>query len=175
MELTLFVDHACNLRCGYCYNGKKFSRPMSAEVMRRSVDLALASRPAQLDVSFFGGEPLLHPRFIEETLAHVETTVRALPEPRPRVRYVMNTNGTLVDDRVLALLAPPRDFTVYVSLDGPPAVHDAHRVDENGEGSFAGIVVNLERLRQAGIAVQDRKSTRLNSSHSTGSRMPSSA
>ncbi len=125
---------------------------MPAEFMRRSVDLALASRPAQLDVSFFGGEPLLHPGFIEETLAHVETAVHALPEPRPRVRYVMNTNGTLVDDRVLALLAPPRDFTVYVSLDGPAAVHDAHRVDENGQGSFAGIVANLERLRQAVVA-----------------------
>jgi uncharacterized protein len=152
VELTLFVDHACNLRCGYCYNGRKFGRRMPAEFMRRSVDLALASRPAQLDVSFFGGEPLLHPGFIEETLAHVETAVHALPEPRPRVRYVMNTNGTLVDDRVLALLAPPRDFTVYVSLDGPAAVHDAHRVDENGQGSFAGIVANLERLRQAVVA-----------------------
>ena len=152
MELTLFVDHACNLRCSYCYNGKKFSRPMPAEVMRGSVNLALASRPAQLDVSFFGGEPLLHPRFIEETLAHVQTAVRALPEPHPRVRYVINTNRTRVDDRVLALLAPARDFTVYVALDGPAAVHDAHRVDEDGQGSFAGIVANLERLRQAGIA-----------------------
>ena len=152
VELTLFVDHACNLRCSYCYNGKKFSRIMPGEVMRRSVDLALANRPALLDVSFFGGEPLLQPGFIEETLAYVEATVRTKGEPRPRLRYVMNTNGTLADDRVLALLAPPRNFTVYLSLDGPAAVHDAHRVDESGQGSFAGIVANLERMRQAGIA-----------------------
>ena len=152
MELTLCVDHDCNLRCSYCYNGGKFSRLMPAEVMRRSVDLALASPPGQLDVSFFGGEPLLHPGFIEETLAYVEAAVQTRPEPRPRLRYVMNTNGTLVDHRVLALLAPPRDFTVYVSLDGPAAVHDAHRVDEKGQGSFAGIVSNLGRMRQAGIA-----------------------
>jgi uncharacterized protein len=122
---------------------------MPGEVMRRSVDLALASRPAQLDVSFFGGEPLMHPGFIEETLEYVEATVATRPAPHPRLRYVMNTNGTLVDDRILALLSPPRDFTIYVSLDGPAAVHDAHRVDENGQGSFAGIVANLGRLRQA--------------------------
>ena len=152
MELTLFVDHACNLCCSYCYNGRKFSRLMPSEVMRKSVDMALASRPAVLDVSFFGGEPLLHPGFIEETLAHVETAVRSQPEPRPRVRYVMNTNGTLADDRVLALLSPPRDFTVYLSLDGPAAVHDAHRVDERGQGSFAGILANLERLRRTGVS-----------------------
>ena len=87
MELTLCVDHDCNLRCSYCYNGGKFSRLMPAEVMRRSVDLALASPPGQLDVSFFGGEPLLHPGFIEETLAHVEAAVQTRPEPRPHIRY----------------------------------------------------------------------------------------
>ena len=152
MELTLFVDHACNLRCSYCYNGEKFRRLMPAEVMRRSVDMALADRPPVLDVSFFGGEPLLHPGFIEKTLFYVEAAARARPAPHPRVRYVMNTNGTLVDYRVLALLSPPRDFTIYVSLDGPAAVHDAHRVDENRQGSYARIRANLERLRQAGLA-----------------------
>jgi uncharacterized protein len=168
VELTLFVDHACNLRCGYCYNGAKFSRRMPGKVMRRSVDMALVSRPAALDVSFFGGEPLLHPGFVEETLAYVETAVHALPETRPRVRYVMNTNGTLVDDRALALLSPPRDFTVYVSLDGPAAVHDAHRVDEGGRGSFADIVANLGRMRQAGIAFRLVAVVRPDTAHRLG-------
>ena len=151
MELTLFLDHACNLRCSYCYNGKKFGRLMPAPVMRRSVDLALANRPARLDVSFFGGEPLLQPGLIEETMAYVDLCVRVLPEPHPRVRYVMNTNGTVLDERALALLSPPRDFTVYVSLDGPAPIHDKHRVDRDGHGSFAGIVANLGRLHRAGI------------------------
>lgn len=151
MELTLFVDHACNLRCRYCYNGRKFSRPMPLDVMRASLDLALAQRPAALDVSFFGGEPLLHPDFLEATLAEVEARVAAMSEPRPRLRYVMNTNGTIADARVLTMMAPPRKFTLFVSLDGPAEVHDAHRVDERGQGSYATIVANLTRLREAGL------------------------
>ena len=151
MELTLFLDHDCNLRCSYCYNGRKFSRPMSVHTMKQAVGLALAQRPARLDVSFFGGEPLLHPGLVEQTVEFVESSLGPLPAPRPQVRYVMNTNGTILDDRVLALLAPPRRFTVYVSLDGPAHIHDAHRVDEQGKGSFAGIVANLQRLREAGV------------------------
>lgn len=146
MELTLFLDHACNLRCSYCYGGKKFSRPMSAAVMRRAVDLALEQRPTQFDVSFFGGEPLLHPGLIEETLAYVDSKVAQLGSSQ--VRFVLNTNGTIVDDRVLAMLAPPRRFTTFVSLDGPASVHDAHRVDEGGRGSCARVEANLALLRK---------------------------
>jgi len=151
VELTLFLDHACNLRCSYCYGGKKFSRPMPAAVMKQAVDLALAERPAQFDVSFFGGEPLLHPGLVEETLAYVEASAERLGPMRPQVRFVMNTNGTFVDERVLALLAPPRRFTTFVSLDGPAPIHDAHRTDEGGRGSFGRIDANLELLRQRKI------------------------
>ena len=148
MELTLVLDHACNLRCGYCYGGKKFSRPMAAATMKRAVDLALAQQPAELDVSFFGGEPLLHPGLVEETLTYVESTVARLGPLQPQVRFVMNTNGTLVDEQVLSLLAPPRRFTTFVSLDGPAAIHDAHRVDQGGRGSCGRIEANLARLRK---------------------------
>ena len=40
MELTLVLDHHCNLRCTYCYAGDKFSRRMSEATMRRAIDLA---------------------------------------------------------------------------------------------------------------------------------------
>ena len=59
MELTLFVDHDCNLRCDYCYGGRKLARPMPTEVMKGAVDWALATHTGELVVSFFGGEPLL--------------------------------------------------------------------------------------------------------------------
>lgn len=35
MELTLFVEHQCNLRCTYCYTGDKFTRRMSSETIDR--------------------------------------------------------------------------------------------------------------------------------------------
>jgi uncharacterized protein len=150
VELTLFLDHACNLRCTYCYNGEKFSRPMPVGTMKAAVQLALDQRPSNLDVAFFGGEPLLHPDLVAKTIAYVEEATASL-QPRPRLRYVMNTNGTILDDGILAMLAPPHPFTVYVSLDGPTAVHDLHRRDQDRQGSFATIIGNLKRMRAAGV------------------------
>jgi uncharacterized protein len=152
VELTLFLDHDCNLRCSYCYNGQKFSRPMPVDTMKKAVQLALAQRPPRLDVSFFGGEPLLHPELVAATIAYVEELAASVV-PRQHLRYVMNTNGTILDSHILGLLSPPRPFTVYVSLDGPAEIHDAHRRNEDRQGSYATVTANLERLRGSGVRV----------------------
>ena len=151
MELTLFLDHACNLRCDYCYGGRKFTRRMPSAVMKQAVDLALAERPSLFEVSFFGGEPLLHPDLIEETLAYVESASARQGLGPGQVRFIMNSNGTLISERALAILAPPRRWTTFVSLDGPAAVHNARRVDAQGAGTFDTVVANLARLRDRRI------------------------
>lgn len=151
MELTLFVDHQCNLRCTYCYNGEKYTRPMTAETMRKAVALALSTRPTKLHLAFFGGEPLLHLDFVAETIEHVEQQLAELPEPLAEVLYLMNTNATLIDDRAIELMSPPAPWSVFISLDGPREIHDRFRVDPNGRGSFDDTLAGIERLRAADI------------------------
>ncbi|MBW2527082.1 MAG: radical SAM protein [Deltaproteobacteria bacterium] len=150
MELTLFVDHQCNLRCSYCYTGEKFTRPMSRQTMEKAVALALSGQPARLGVSFFGGEPLVHLDFVRATVEHVEETVAAMADPIP-IRFFMNTNATLIDDHAIELMSAPRGFEVYASLDGPREVHDAFRKTATGKGSFDDVLAGLERVRAAGI------------------------
>ena len=154
IELTLFVDHQCNLRCSYCYNGAKFTRRMSADTMRKAVDLALSQPTPHLDVAFFGGEPLLELDLLKETSEYVDEAISRLPPPRPTHRILLNTNGTLFDDESLDWLAPPRVATVFVSLDGPRDVHNRYRVDAAGRGSFDRVMKGLEMLRDRGIAFQ---------------------
>jgi uncharacterized protein len=162
MELTLVVDHHCNLRCAYCYAGDKFSKRMSDDVMRKAIDLALARRPRQLDLGFFGGEPTLHPDFILAAAEYAERAAAALADknggPPTALRYVLNTNGTLLSDErsraMLAGLGKPRTSAAFVSIDGPREVHDAHRVDAAGRGSFDRALAGLEALRAAGIPFQ---------------------
>lgn len=151
MDVCLFVDHQCNLRCRYCYNGEHFARRMPRERAEKAIELALSKRPPQLDVSFFGGEPLLRIDWIREVVAHVEQRMRAAECAGTQVRFIMNTNGTLLDDRAIDLMAPPRAFTVFVSLDGEPDVHDRARPDALGRPSHARVVAGIERLRQAKI------------------------
>jgi uncharacterized protein len=151
MELTLFVDHQCNLRCRYCYTGEKFTRPMSSEIMRKAVDLAIAGRPDRLGVSFFGGEALIHLGLVRETVDYVTERVAAMAEPRADYQFFMNTNATLIDDAAIELMGPPQRFTCFVSLDGPEEIHDRYRVGPTGKGSFAAVLAGLARLREANI------------------------
>lgn len=154
MELTLFVEHQCNLRCTYCYTGEKFNRPMDADTMRRAVDLALRQPLAHLDVSFFGGEPLLRRELVRQTVAYAEQSVAAMQGRQPTLRFLMNTNATLLDDDAADMMAPPRAWTVFVSLDGPRQVHDKHRVHASGKGSFDDVTAGLERLKSRKIPFQ---------------------
>jgi uncharacterized protein len=154
MELTLFLDHQCNLRCTYCYNGDKFTRRMSVETLRKAIDLGLGSHPDHLDVSFFGGEPLIHPDLVREAIEYAERAAAAVRPRPPTVRFIMNTNGTLLDDEAIALMSPPRAFVAFVSLDGPREVHDRHRVHAGGRGSFDDVMAGIGRLRAASIPFQ---------------------
>lgn len=153
MELTLFVDHQCNLRCTYCYNGEKFSRRMSTEVMHQAAALAFRSARGSLHVSFFGGEPLLHPGFVREAIEHFEREAERL-DPTLALSFVMNTNGTLLDDERLALLKPSRKVMVNLSVDGAPEVHDKARRTLGDKGTYDTVARGIERLREASIPYQ---------------------
>jgi uncharacterized protein len=154
MELTFFLDHQCNLRCTYCYTGEKFSRRMSEDVIARGIELALAQSPRHLDVSFFGGEPLLafdRIRYAEEYLARALARTAPL---NPSLRWVVNTNAVLLTEETLAWLAPPRNASVVVSLDGPPDVHDRYRLNSAGKGTHASVLKGLDKLREREVPFQ---------------------
>lgn len=72
MELCLVVEHACNLRCSYCYSGCKTSKPMSRQTAERAIELAIARDPRELRLSFFGGEPLLNLDLVEHATAYAK-------------------------------------------------------------------------------------------------------
>jgi uncharacterized protein len=159
MELTLVLDHHCNLRCAYCYAGDKFSKKMSREVMRKAIDLAIARRPPHLDLGFFGGEPTLHPDLVVEAIDYAERAVAAIEDgPRPALRFVLNTNGTLLDEPrsapMMAALRPPRRSAAFVSIDGAREQHDRHRVDAAGRGSFDKVMRGLHVLKAHGVPFQ---------------------
>lgn len=151
MELTLFVDHQCNLRCTYCYNGDKFPRRMSSETMRRALDFVLDPQPPFLDVSFFGGEPLMCVDLVGEAVAYAEERVAAQKGRRTGLRFLMNTNATLIDPEVVALFSRPRRSAFFVSVDGDRETHDRFRIYGSGKGSFDQVCAGLGLLRDAEI------------------------
>ena len=143
MNLALVLNHRCNLRCRYCYTGRKFDRAMPLEVARMAVDFGLAqSTTGHLTLSFFGGEPLLEIEAMEAVVAYAERRAR---ETSCTLAFSISTNGTLLDARRLTLL---RDnaFHIQVSIDGVAAAQDLMRPYEDGRPSHADVAANLKLL-----------------------------
>ena len=140
MRLTLFVDHACNLRCTYCYNGEKFTKAMPVDLAKAAVDMVVNSDRPLKQVGFFGGEPLMRFDLMKEVTAHVRATTTHYERP---VTMVVTTNATLFDNDKLDWMKA-NTFHVGVSLDGCPEAHDACRVLTNGKGSYAQVAAGIK-------------------------------
>ncbi|HEY3448455.1 MAG TPA: radical SAM protein [Myxococcales bacterium] len=148
VKVSLFLNHACNLRCRYCYNGEKVHRPMSSDVARRAVDFGFEQAGTGfLLLSFFGGEPLLEVARIEEVIAHAKAEAA---RRKRSLFFSLSTNGTLLDDRRLALIKA-NGIRVQFSLDGGHRAQDANRLFINNRSSFHRASLNLKRLIADGI------------------------
>jgi uncharacterized protein len=162
MQITLFLNHRCNLRCTYCYTGKKMNRPMPLSIARKAIDLGISeAERGYLLISFFGGEPMLELSLMEKIC---ELALEAGREAGKRIFLAVATNGTILDDRRLALLKR-HSFQVQVSLDGCPPAQDATRRYRNGRSSHGKVATNLRRLLDEGlsprvVAVIDPKNVR---------------
>lgn len=145
LMLTLCLTHDCTLRCRYCYAGRKYAHAMSQDTAQRGMELGLdeaARIGCGLDVSFFGGEPLLEWNLLQ--FCH-EYLSRRAEEVNIPVRYGITTNGTLLTQDKLEWMAA-RDFLIGLSLDGSPAMHDTNRRFADGRGSLAAVMQALERI-----------------------------
>jgi uncharacterized protein len=148
--LVLMMNHACNLRCTYCYTGAKFSRAMPSEVGRRAIDRALASiEPGgRLELGFFGGEPLLEADLIEGLIAHARGRAA---EFSVALALSMTTNGTITGPAAWRVMNDA-DLELSVSFDGRPTEHDRHRLTVAGRGSSDAVLRTMAALTAAGRA-----------------------
>lgn len=140
--LCLHIAHDCNLRCNYCFasqgdfHGERLYMPL--EVGKKALDFLVANsgNRRNLEIDFFGGEPLMNFDVVKE-LVHYG---RSLEEANNKhFRYTITTNGLLLDEDNMAFMNEHMD-NVVLSLDGRKEVHDNMRPSPNGKGSFDAIV-----------------------------------
>lgn len=140
----------CNLDCEYCfflskealYPGDRFR--MTDEVLDAYVGQLLDAQPdGEVTIAWQGGEPtLMGVDFFRRALDTAERCRR----PRQTLAHTIQTNGTLLTDEWCELFATNR-FLVGISIDGPPELHDAYRVDKRGNPTFAKVRAGLELLQ----------------------------
>lgn len=146
--LCLHIAHTCNLNCSYCfasqgnYHGDR--AVMSFEVGKQALDFLVANSGSRknLEVDFFGGEPLMNFDVVRQLVAYARSIET---EHNKKFRFTLTTNGLLIDDDVIEF-ANQEMSNVVLSLDGRKEIHDRFRVDYAGNGSFERIVPKFQKL-----------------------------
>ena len=143
-QFLLKVHSRCNLACDYCYvytmadqGWRRQPRVMSETTLawtaRRIAEHARRHRLDTVEVILHGGEPLLAGR---ARLAGMLRCLREALEPAVRVHLCLQTNGVLLTEPFLRLFREHR-VRIGVSVDGDAVMHDRHRRDHRGRGSYA--------------------------------------
>ena len=127
VELQLLTTLTCNLKCTYCslgvgdMVGSQGKVSYTTDALDAFIAKHLAGR--EIYVTFYGGEPTLNLKFMQEVM-----------ERYPAFRFQLQTNGTLLDglpDSVLANLS-----NILLSIDGGEAITDGFR----GRGVYRQVV-----------------------------------
>lgn len=146
--LCLHIAHDCNLACRYCFAGEGEYRGhralMSTEVGKKALDFLVANsgNRVNLEVDFFGGEPLMNWSTVKELVEYG----RSLEEPNhKKFRFTLTTNGVLLDDDILEF-ANREMSNIVLSIDGRQEIHDKMRPFRGGQGSYELVVPKFQKV-----------------------------
>ena len=149
--LCLHIAHDCNLACKYCfaeegeYHGRRAL--MSLEVGKKALDFLVANsgNRRNLEVDFFGGEPLMNWDVVKELVKYGRSLEK---EHNKLFRFTLTTNGVLLNDEVMEFCNKEMS-NVVLSLDGRKEVNDKMRPFRNGKGSYDLIVPKFQKFAES--------------------------
>ena len=149
--MCLHISHDCNLRCKYCfadegaYHQKR--ELMSAETGKAAIDFLIANSGSRrnLEVDFFGGEPLMNFEAVKEVVKHAREQEKI---HNKNFRFTLTTNGVLLNDEIIEYLNENMS-NVVLSLDGTKETNDRVRVRVDGRGSYDSIVPKLIKVAES--------------------------
>jgi uncharacterized protein len=142
-SVILLLTEKCNLRCGYCYERFEYKASNSRQIDRiKNFFAVLARKYETINVSFFGGEPMLALHRIREVVAHNEKL-------NCKFAYSLTSNGTMLTLATLQELIDGNLVQFQITLDGWKKSHDLSRHTKKGGGTFEVIYENLLSYRNA--------------------------
>ena len=155
--MTKPIGPICNLDCTYCYylhkeelypkgNKWKMADDCLASYIRQYID-AQPAGTAEVTFAWQGGEPtLLGLEFFE----HCVGIQKQYARPGMKITNTLQTNGILLDDDWCRFFLK-NAFLIGLSIDGPAELHDAYRVDHQGQGSHSKVIAAIRKLKKFGV------------------------
>ncbi len=149
--LCLHIAHDCNLACQYCfaeegeYHGRRAL--MSFEVGKKALDFLVANSGSRrnLEVDFFGGEPLMNWEVVKQLVEYGRSIEEA---NNKKFRFTLTTNGVLLNDEILDFVNKEMG-NIVLSTDGRKEVHDRMRPFRNGKGSYDLVMPKFKKVAES--------------------------
>ncbi len=144
--IYVYLMNSCNLNCIHCWVNPSFTREkekknhLSITKFKKIFDQAV--KLGLKKVKLTGGEPLIYPHFVE--------LVEYLKEQK--INITMETNGTLITEKIADAIRDSSFYHVAVSLDGAgPKTHERVR---RVKGAFNKTLEGVKRLTSRKIPTQ---------------------
>ncbi len=143
--LQILPTLGCNFECIYCYenvaNTKAIMKKPVMDSIVEYVKNTIKPTTEYLNISWFGGEPLIAIKSIEYLSKHFLSICK-----KNNINYYANiiTNGYLLTKKNVDLLKKYKVKQVQVTIDGPKKIHNSRRPLKNGKGTYSKIIKNLQ-------------------------------
>jgi uncharacterized protein len=146
LNLIILPTEACNFRCTYCYETFEHKK-MSPRVVTgiKSLINRRADELNELDIEWFGGEPLLAFDVVADICGHAK---QAAKTNNIHFYSSMTTNGYLLEEKRFMSCLANEIRAFQISLDGDPSIHNTSRKLASGAGTFDRIWANLLAIKQ---------------------------
>lgn len=149
--LCLHIAHDCNLRCRYCFastgdfgSGRSLMPP---ETGKKAIDYLIKSSGSRrnLEIDFFGGEPLMNFGTVKEIVYYAEKMGR---ENDKNFRFTITTNALLLNNDNKAFINEHMG-NVVLSIDGRKDINDRMRFRVDGSGSYSAILPKIKDIAES--------------------------
>lgn len=145
------LTEGCDYGCTYCFEGELHKRPrtMDEATLHAVLDKLLdVSATGPITIQWFGGEPLLFFKRIREAANYLREKAPA----KNYIKHVITTHGGLVNAEIADFFRE-FDYSVWLSMDGPEAIHDQIRKTKSGQGTHQAASRALKLMVDRGVDV----------------------
>ena len=144
IHLTIMMSESCNFSCNYCNQGQdKEKAVLTQEVVNEicSYVSQTSCSGSEVDISWFGGEPLLH---LDELIRYSNLIENVSNQSGATYKGRVLTNGFLLTRKNAEKLYSNNIRVAQVSFDGDKIAHDQSRYAHKGTGTYDLILANLK-------------------------------
>lgn len=169
-SITLQITENCCMACTYCYQHNKSAHSMTFDVAKTFIDKLLNNEYPEINIvntsgvsfDFIGGEPLMESKLICQIWEYYYNKLIELHHPWAFYsRFAICSNGLLYfnEDFQSFIKKYHHLCSMTFSIDGDKELHDACRLDLNGQGTYDRTVAAMQHYSKLSGQIPSTKMT----------------